>query len=165
MSNVMDSRKAHADPIKQEEVEEAQHTPVSGSVPVDVQNVVLVKSQKWADPGYDLYASYTTYILPASTASSMSIAQILPQDGLRIQAIIRAYNANVVLCKQRDQAQAVGNLQGTTGITNFPPTPQGFLCAPGGNPAALENNETLWAVNCDPTLVAYVTVIIERGEG
>jgi hypothetical protein len=161
----MDSRKAHAAPVKASEAEEAIHPPVSGAVPVDVENVVLVKSQKWADPTYDLYASYTTFILQPSTAANMSVTQILPQDGLRIQAVVRAYNANVILCKQRDQAQAVGNLQGTSGITNFPPTPQGFVLSPGGNLSGLENNETLWAVNSDPTLIAYVSVIIERGEG
>jgi hypothetical protein len=160
----MDSRKAHITaPVAGPEEDLAEHAPVSGSVPVDIQNVVSVKSQKWADPSYDIYVSYTTYILPASSAAAMSIANILPQDELRIQAVVRVSNANVILCKQRDQAQAIGNLQGTSGVTNFPATPQGFLYSPGGNPAALENNETLWAVNCDPTLTAYVSVIIERG--
>jgi hypothetical protein len=164
----MDSRKAHINteqPNANRELDEEIQVDedVFKSVPVDVLNTVSVLSQKAANSAYDIYASYATYILAPSAAGIPTVAQLLPQDGLRIQGVVKTANANVVLCKTKDQAQATGNLQATTGVTNFPGTPQGALISPSQAVPALENNETLWVVNCDPTLTAYVSVIIERG--
>lgn len=172
MSNAMDSRKAHVPQASAQAgavhaiPEEITPPPVQ-AVPVDVQNVVSVKSQKYADPSYDIYASYRTIVLAPSAAGIPSVAQVLNQDELRIQALIVTLNANVVFCRTQDAAQAVGNLQAATGVTNFPSTPQGALISPGstgGKLGPLDNNETCWVVNCDPVLTAYITVVIERGE-
>jgi hypothetical protein len=162
----MDSRKAHIEQpnIDKELDEEIQvDENVFKSVPVDVLNTVNVLSQKAANSAYDIYASYATYILAPSAAGIPTVAQVLPQDGLRIKAVLMTANANIVLCKTKDQAQATGNLQATSGITNFPATPQGALMSPSQGMPPFENNETLWVVNCDPTLTAYVSVVIERG--
>lgn len=162
--SVRDSRMAHVDELPELKEEIAEYkAEFPSTVPVFVENTVKVLSQKAANTGYDIYSSFVTYVLPGSSAAAMSIANVLPQDGLRIQGIVKTANANVVLCKAKDQAQSVGNLQATTGITNFPPNPQGALINPSQAVPILENNEPLWVVNCDPTLTAYVTVIIERG--
>lgn len=120
-------------------------------VPVSVGHSVEVYSQS-AQLG-----NYYTFIIPPGSANA---TMVLPEDPGRVRAILQVNNSNVVLCNSQSAAQAAGNIAGTT--NTLPNTPAGFIVAKNTSPAPLESQSAVWAVNTDPTTVAYVSVCVER---
>lgn len=89
--------------------------------------------------------------------------RILPLDPTRYKATIWCPVAGyfVVLCDSLEQAQSSTNF---ATVTNTAPSqPQGCLI---GTSYKVEeyDGEPLWAVNCDPSATAYLSVLIERAK-
>jgi hypothetical protein len=126
--------------------------PVSMSpVPVTVGHPVATYQQSAP------FGISTTYVIQPGSANAILI---LPLDPCRLRAVFQVNQSNVVLCNSQSAAQAPGNIAGVS--THLPPTPAGFVVALNTSPAPFESQSELWCVNSDPTLVAYVSVEIER---
>jgi hypothetical protein len=125
----------------------AEYTPVSVSIGHPVKTY-----QQSAQFGI-----YTTFVIPPGVANA---TLIMPEDPDRLRGLVVTNNSNVVLCNSQSAAQAIGNIASAT--TLLPLAPAGFLVLKGLSPGPLENQSMIWAVNTDPTLIAYVSVCVER---
>lgn len=143
----------------QVDVHKHYQEPEPQSAPDVVIPVHIVKTEKQAAQ----FGVYSTFVIQPGSANAI---MILPEDPDRERAVVHNSNqveANkypyVVLCNTQSAAQAPGNISGTV---NLPPnTPAGYLLCWDAT-LTLENRSMVWAVNCDPTNAAYVSVVVER---
>lgn len=120
-------------------------------VPISVSHPVKVYQQSAQ------FGNYFTFIIQPGSANA---TLILPEDPDRLRAVIQVNNSGVVLCNTQSSAQAAGNIAALT--NTLPGTPAGFVVAKNTSPPAFESQSAVWAINTDPTTVAYVSVCVER---
>jgi hypothetical protein len=128
---------------------------VSGVYVPSIVPVHIVNSDRRQPVGAE-FGVYNTFILLPGVANA---AMILPEDPYRCRAILQSRGAILVLANTQALAQFQGNISGTTLIA--PLNPSGYVL---NATTALEvkNQSRMWAVNSDPSVTGYISVMIER---
>lgn len=143
----------------QVDVHKDYQAPAPQANPNVVVPVHVLKTEKMGAQ----FGVYTTFVIQPGSANAI---MVMPEDPDRERAVVLnaaqttgAHSPFVVLCNTQSAAQAPGNISGTTGLP--PATPAGYLLACGED-LETKNRSMLWAVNSDPSAVAYVSVVMER---
>jgi hypothetical protein len=144
-----DSRLDHADSSSDAELELTSDESQISYQPVKVEVVNPVATTTDAtDAG-----NYYTVVIPASTATVASVAQILPRDPRRQYAYIQTIDAPIVLSTSQQDAENIANVAATF--------PTGAYA--GGWSPAIRHNEPVWACNTSTTTTCRVSVLVEYG--
>lgn len=99
------------------------------------------------------HASYYTVVIPASTATTASVRQILPRDDTRVIAYIQPVDGPVIVATTIEQAQDPVNIAATF--------PTGAYSPVGGY--TVTHREAVYACNPSTSASCRVAVLAETG--
>jgi hypothetical protein len=95
---------------------------------------------------------YSVITISASTASVVSVRQLLPYDDCRQVAHIIPIDGAIIVSTSKEQAQDPANVGGTYPSAGFPVPP-------------IRHREAVWACNPSTSAAVRVSVAVETGAG